>query len=184
MTQRTIASKVVIALILGTLPGCFPYVMTYVYLDGPGVNYLRFPCRDGAPVGVMYQRNEARFEVTLEPHGLSPLKDAFLKIRAPRISLLSIPNPIARITYRGEEQGKSTSVQLKSSSLDWQGPYVEDMRRRSPLAEYRFVFVDLAPITSPGTLELPVVFVDGVAVESPVFTFERRPYAGIPPLNC
>lgn len=178
------ASKLAIALILGTLTGCFPYVMSYVYLDSPGVNYLHFPCRDGAPVGVMYQRNEVRFEVTLEPHGLSPLKDAFLRIRAPRHVVISIPNPIARITYLGTEQGKSMSVQLKSTPLDWQGPYVAAARQRSPLAEYLFVFADLPPITSPGTLELPVVFVGGIAVESPLFTFERRPYAGMPPLNC
>jgi hypothetical protein len=58
------------------------------------------------------------------------------------------------------------------------------MRRASPLAEYRFVLVDLPPITSTGTLELPIVYVDGIGVESPVFTFERRTHAGIAPVNC
>lgn len=183
--DRSKAVPIVTALILGgALSGCFPYAISYVHLDGHGVSYRRSPCSDGAPVGVRYERSEARFEVTLEPHALSPLKDAYLKVRAPRHMAITIPNPTARIAFRGAAEGRSTTVRLEPAPLDWQGPYVEQMRRASPLAEHRFVFLDLPPIDSPGTLELPVVYVDGVAVESPVLTFERRHYAGMAPLNC
>jgi len=177
-----IASGFLIVLIAGTLPGCFPYVTSYVYLDSPGVTYKRSPCQDGAPVGVAYEKSGVRFEVTLEPHGLSPLKQAYLKVRAPRSAAISIPEPTAVITFRGQD--KLTSVHLQAAPLDWQGPYVEEMRRKSLLAEYRFVFSDLPAIDSPGTLKLPVVVADGAALESPVLTFERRSYAGIVPLNC
>lgn len=179
-----VASSVVIGLALGMLPGCFPYVMSYVHLESPGVAYKRAPCKDGAPVGVIYEKTGVRFEVTLEPHSLSRLEEPYMKLRTPRGAALSIPNPIAIITFRDKGRDKSISVHLKAAPLDWQGPYVEEMRRKSPLEEYRFVFVDLPPIDSPGTLQLPVVSVDGIAVESPVFTFERRPYAGTVPLNC
>ena len=50
-----IRAGVVIGVAAGMLPGCFPYVMSYVYLDGPGVTYQRAPCQDGAPVGVAYE---------------------------------------------------------------------------------------------------------------------------------
>ena len=177
-----IGSGMVAVLAAATLPGCFPYVTSYVYLDSPGVTYKRSPCYDGAAVGVAYERNGVLFEVTLEPHALSPLKQAYLKVRAPRGAAISIPEPTALITFRG--QNSPTSVRLQAAPLDWQGPYVEAMRRKSPLAEYRFVFSDLPPIDSPGTLKLPVVVADGAALESPIFTFERRSYAGIVPLNC
>ena len=178
------ASSVVIGLAVGTLTGCFPYVTTYVYLDSPGVSYKRSPCYDGAPVAAAYQRDEVHFEVTLEPHALSYSKEAYLKLRAPRNIAIAIPDPIVLVTFHGARKLDSTSVQLKAVPLDWQGPYVADMRRQSPLMEYRFVFGDLPPIHSPGTLQLPVVFADGIAIPSPLFTFDRRAYAGVVPLNC
>ena len=141
------------------------------------------PCRDAAPVGVRYERNRVRFEVTLEPHGLSPSKEPYLKVRAPREVAITIPQPTARIVFR-DKSHSVTELQLKPAPLDWQGPYVDQMRRGSPLAEYRFVFVGLPLIESPGTLEMPVTYADGVALESPVLTFERRTYAGMLPLNC
>jgi len=176
--------SVIIGVAVAMLPGCFPYVTSYVYLDGPGVTHRRSPCRDGAAVGVAYEKSGIRFEATLEPHGLSPLKEGYLKLRAPRNAAISIPNPIARLRFRSQGEGISTEVHLRPAPLDWQGPYVDEMRRKSPLAEYRFVFSDLPPIDSPGTLQLPVVFIDGVAVDSPIFTFERRTYAAMEPLNC
>ena len=164
------------------LAGCFPYAMNYVSLDGAEVTYRRSPCRDGAPVGVAYERGGVRFEVSLEPHALSPLKDAYVKLRAPRDAAISIPESTALMTFAGRRE--ATAVHLVAAPLDWQGPYVEEARRKSPLAEYRFIFADLPPIDSPGTLQLPAVLVNGVRVESPVLTFERRSYVGMPPLNC
>ncbi len=188
LSARTLLSKavpgVLIALALAVLPGCFPYVASYIYLESHGVTYRRAPCYDSAPMGVAYEKSGVSFELTLEPHAMSPLKEAYLKLRAPRGAAISIPEPIARIRFRGESEHQSASVNLKVAPLDWQGPYVEDRRRKSPLAEYRFVFSNLPPIHSPGTLELPDVLVDGVVVQSPPFTFERRMYAGIVPLNC
>ena len=107
-----------------------------------------------------------------------------MKVRAPRDVAITIPHPIARVVFRGDKPGKAMEVELKAAPLDWQGPYVDEMRRRSPLAEHRFVFVGLPPVDSPGTLEMPVVYANGVALESPLLTFERRTYAGMPPLNC
>ncbi len=169
---------------LATLLGCVPYVTSYVYLESPGVTYRRAPCYDDAPVGAVYERGGVRFELTLEPLALSHSKDAYLKLSAPRNTAISIPMPIANIKLRGQSEVKSTTVLLKAVPLDWQGPYVDEMRRKSPLAEYRFIFLALPPIQSPGTVKLPAVLIDGVPVESPIFTFERRTYAGMVPLNC
>lgn len=184
MPTTKVASRVVIGLALGMLPGCLPYVISYVHLESPGVAYERAPCKDGAPVAVIFEKSGVRFEVTLEPHALSRLKEPYIGLLAPRGTALSIANPIATITFRDKGRDKSISVRLKAAPPERQHPYVEEMRRKSPLEAYRFVFVDLPPIDSPGTLQLPVVSIDGIAVESPVFTFERRPYAGTVPLNC
>lgn len=188
LTPQTMRSKIVptviIGLALAMLPGCFPYVTSYVYLESPGVTHRRAPCYDGAPMAAVYERRGVSFELTLEPLAMSSSKEAYLKLRAPRGVAISISEPTARIRFRGETEKESASVSLKVAPLDWQGPYVDDRRRKSPLAEYRFVFSNLPPINSPGTLELPAILVDGVVVASPVFAFERRTYAGIVPLNC
>ena len=187
-SARTTLSKTVPSVFIGialtVLPGCFAYETSFVYLESPGVTHRRAPCYDGAPMGVAYEKGGVSFELTLEPHAMSPLKQPYLKLRAPRHAAVSIPEPIAHVRFRGERENQSASVNLKLTPLDWQGPYVEDRRRKSPLAEYRFVFSNLPPINSPGTLELPDVLFDGVVVKSPVFAFERRTYAGTVPLNC
>ena len=135
-------------------------------------------------MGVAYEKGGVSFELSLEPHALSPLKDPYLKLSAPRHAAISIPEPIALIRFSGESANQFAAVNLKVAPPDRQGPYVKDRRRKSPLAEYRFVFSNLPPINSPGTLELPDVLVDGVVVASPIFAFERRAYAGMVPLNC
>ena len=135
-------------------------------------------------MGAIYERGGVRFELMLEPLGLSRSQEAYLKLRVPRDAVVSIPEPTARLKFHGQGDSTSVAVDIKSTALDWQGRYVEEMRRKSPLAEHRFVFVNLPPIHSSGTLELPAVFVGGVPLESPVFTFERRSYAGMVPLNC
>lgn len=92
--------------------------------------------------------------------------------------------PIARVRFRGTPENLSASVNLRLAAPYWQGPYVDEMRRKSPLLEYPFALLNFPPIDSPGTLQLPVVLADGFAVESPVFAFERRTHAGVVPLNC
>jgi hypothetical protein len=171
---------VAIACLAANLTACAPYAIDYVDLDAPGVTYRRFPCSEGAHVGVSYAVGDVRFEVTLEPHGLSPLRDPYLKIRAPRNVMITIPEPVARVT-----QGSSTTlVHLAPRALDWQGPYVDAMRRASPLAEYQFAFVDLPAIVAAGTVELPAVHADGKPLASPTLTFRRDSKVGIAPLNC
>lgn len=135
-------------------------------------------------MGAVYEKGGVSFELALEPHALSASKAAYLKLRAPRQVAISIPDPIARVRFRGAPENESASVNLKLAPLDRQGPYVEEMRRKSPLVEYRFVFLNFPTIHSPGTLQLPAVWVDGVVVESPTVTFERRTYASMVPLNC
>ena len=95
-----------------------------------------------------------------------------------------MPEPIALIRFSGESANQFAAVNLKVAPPGRRGPYVEDRHGKSPLAEYRFVFSNLPPINSPGTLELPDVLVDRVVLASPIFAFERRAYAGMVPLNC
>jgi len=184
LVRPLLATRVALVCALAVLPGCFPYMMSYVFLDGPGVGYRRSPCHDGAPVAATWENAGVRFEVTLEPHALTRSKEAYLGIRVPRGAVLSLPDPVALISFHGDGQAKSLSVTLKAVPLEDQGPHVDEMRRKSPLDEYRYVFVGLPPIESPGALQLPLVSVNGIPVVSPVFTFERRPYAGLVPLNC
>ena len=171
--------------VLVVLSGCFPYVMSYIHLDSPEITHIRVLCGDaGAPSGALYNHNEVSFLVALEPHGLSPLKEAFIRLRAPRNVAISIPDPVARVTFLGEDAADPVSIPLEAAPLDWQGPYVEEMRRKSSFEEYRFVFVGFPKIDGPGSLQLPTVLIGEIPVELPELTFERRRYAGMAPINC
>jgi hypothetical protein len=184
MLRRTY-SALLIGLALVVLTGCFPYVMTYIHLDGPGITHVRVLCGDmGAPAGALYQHDDVSFLIALEPHGLSRSKEGFIRLRAPRNVAISIPDPVVRITFFGENAADPVTVRLEAAPLDWQGPYAEERRRRSPFEEYRFVFMGFPKIDGPGSLQLPIVLVDGLPVELPELEFERKRYAGIAPINC
>ena len=59
-----------------------------------------------------------------------------------------------------------------------------EMLQRQGLREHKFDFLAPPPTAFSGTLKLPTLYLDGVAVDSPLFKFERRSYAGVAPLNC
>lgn len=84
------------------------------------------------------------------------------------ISAVSIPDPIGYVTPTGRPVISFQLVPGVSGSV-----YAQ-----------QFDFVGLPPITFSGTLKLPPIDISGVLIQLPVFEFERRPYAGIVPLNC
>lgn len=169
---------------LATLPGCFPYVTSYVHLDAPGVNHLQAACGDaGPPVFASYERNGVRFDVTLEPGWASRSKAGFLRLRGPQQVTVSIPDPSGYLTQSDKGGQPALRFELKRMAHA-EHRYAGELLMRNGVIEHRFDFVGLPPIASAGTLRLPTVHLDGVAVTSPEFAYERLPYAGIAPLNC
>ena len=161
-----------------TLAGCFPYLTSYVHLDAPGAKTVG-GCA-GPPVFVTYEANGARVALTLEPGAVSKTTEGYLRVRAPESTAVSLPDPVGYITPEGQAP---TRFELKQFEPPWERTSREFLRRQGIL-EHRYQLVGLPTITSSGALRLPVIFVNGVAVESPVFKFDRRPYAGVVPLNC
>ena len=158
-----------IGALAATLSGCFPYVTSYVHLDAPGVKHLQAACRDvGPPVFAYVESSGLRVEVTMEPGLLaSRSKSGFLRVRT-ESSAVSIPDPIGYVTPTGRpEMSFRLTPGVSGTSYSQQ-----------------FDFVGLPPITFSGTLKLPLIVVDGLRIQLPVFEFERRPYASIVPLNC
>jgi hypothetical protein len=171
-------------ILLATMPGCFPYATSYVHLDAPGTNYIQAACGDvGPPVFASYERNGVRFDVTLEPGWASRSKAGFLRLRGPQDVAVSIPDAIGYLTQSDKSGQPALRFELKRI-VHSESRYADESLMRRGVIDHRFDFVGLPPITFSGTLRLPTVYVDGVAVTSPIFTFERRPYAGIAPLNC
>jgi hypothetical protein len=169
---------------LGTLPGCFPYVTSYVHLEAPGASYLPAACGDvGAPVFATYERNGVRFDVTLEPGWASHSKAGFLRVRAPQDAVISIPEPSGYLAQKGRTDQAALRFELARSE-NLENRYGAEILKRRGVVDHRFDFVGLPPITFSGTLTLPIVYVNGAAAISPSFAFERRPYAGVAPLNC
>jgi hypothetical protein len=176
--------------LLATLAGCFlPLVTSYVHLTAPGVNYSPVCGNVGPPVFAKYERNGVRFTVTLETTLESDAKGGFLRVAAPH-GTISIPEPIgyiARTDKRGEpalrfELRAAEYPKYQNRLTPEQNRLIAEMLARGGI--HRFDFAGLPPITFSGTLTLPTVYVDGVAITSPVFEFDRRSYAGIVPFNC
>ena len=66
----------------------------------------------------------------------------------------------------------------------WEDRFGREFDKRQGVLEHRFEFSALPAIAFSGTLTLPTLYLDGVAVESPSFKFDRRRYAGVAALNC
>ncbi len=171
-------------ILLATLPGCFPYVTSYVHLDAPGVNHTQAACGNvGPPVFATYERNGVRFDVTLEPGWASHYQAGFLRLRAPQHVVISIPEPFGYLAPSDKSDQRALRFELRRMDHA-ENRFAADILKRRGVIEHRFDFAGLPPITFSGTLRLPTVYVDGVATTAPLFEFERRSHAGIAPLNC
>ena len=177
--------KPLVAVILAMLPlmlqGCFPYVTNYVYVDGPDdVQPIHICTGIGPRSGVRYLRNGVNFYVSLEPGISSHSPDPSLRVLSPQGTVISIPDPAVKVLLRGEPSSRSATLVLKEEPRDRS----RFIRPGPTLSTLRFVFVGLGEISAPGTLTLPVIYVNGAAVQLPPISFERRSYAGVLPLNC
>ncbi len=125
----------------------------------------------GPPVYANYERNGVRFTVTLEVELESGAEGGVLRLRGPRDVAISIPDPFGYVVPTDKGGVPALRFELRRAE-------------RRGVLQTQFDFAGLPPITFSGKLHLPTVYVDGVAVTSPVFEFERRHYAGIVPFNC
>ena len=172
---------VVMAMLLLTLQGCFPYVTNYVYVDGPDdVQPVEICTGSGLRSGVRYGRNGAYFHVSLAPGMSSHSPEPSLRVLSPVGTTISMPDPTVKVSLRGERSSSSATLVLKEEPRD-RSRFVRPPPKLSTL---RFVFVGLGDISAPGNLTLPVIYVNGTAVQLPPLSFERRTYAGVLPLNC
>jgi hypothetical protein len=175
--------RVVLAILTASLTaGCFPWVTSYLYLDAEGVTHPRGRCGNVAPpAAATYERSGVRFDVTLEARTLAISKAGLLRVRAPQDTKVSIPKPRAHISM---ENGSLRTFELQPRGHPPENRSAVESLARMGLRDHYFYFVDVPEFSSPGRLTLPAVYLDGVEVIAPVFTFERRPHAAFVPLNC
>jgi hypothetical protein len=167
-----------VAMLLATLPGCFPSVTSYVHLEAPGTRNTG-GCA-GPLVFATYQAQNARIDVTLEPGSASLTSAGFLRVRAPQNVVVSMPDAIGYVTPEGQAPLRFDLNRVEP----WEERYGREILSRQAILEHRFAFSGLPPITFSGTLTVPTLYLDGVAVDSPSFRFERRQWAGVVPFNC
>jgi len=177
------ARALAIGFFLALLSGCFPYASSYVHLDAPGIKNLQSICGVGPPAIASFESHGARFDVTLEPKAGAISKAGYLRLRAPQQLAVSIPDPTAHF-IQGEGVGqRELRIDLVRVAHPENRHGAELLLRRG-LVDHYFDFVGLPPISHPGSLRLPTVYLGGLAVTPPMFTFELRPFATIVPLNC
>jgi hypothetical protein len=157
------------------LSGCFPYLTSYVHLEGPlDVVTPQPACGNaGPPVFARYVRRGVTFDVTLEPGIAARGGNGFLRVRAPEGVAVTIPEPFGQLKVYDGDAPMRFRLRLAET------------RNVAGAVERRFEFDGLpAKIDFSGTLHLPDVLVDGSEVVSPVLQFRRHRYAGVAPTNC
>ena len=164
--------------VLATLPGCFPYVTSYVHLEASGITNAS-ACA-GPPVFANYEAKSARIAVTLGPSMIAGTSAGFLRVRAPQDMVVAMDEAIGYLTPEGQ-----APIRFELRRVErWEDRFGRDLDKRQGVLEHRFEFSALPPISFSGTLTLPTLYLDGIAVASPSFKFDRRPYAGVTPVNC
>ena len=167
-----------IGVLLATLPGCFPHITSYVHLEASGITNTG-ACT-GPPVFANYEAKGARIAVTLGPSMFAGSSAGFLRVRAPQNMLVAMDEAFGYLTPEGQ-----APIRFELRRVErWEDRFGREFAKRQGVLEHRFEFSALPPITFSGTLTLPTLHLDGIAVESPSFKFDRRPYAGVAPLNC
>lgn len=167
-----------IGVLLTTLTGCFPYATSYVHLDAPGITHDG-GCT-GPPVFATFEAKGAQFAVTLEPRWTSRSSAGFLRVRASQELDVSIRDAIGYLT-----PNELAPIRFELRRVEpWEERFGRQILKRQGVLEHRFEFSALPPIAFSGTLQLPTIYLDGLAVDSPSFKFDRRSHAGIAPLNC
>ncbi len=163
------------------LAGCFPYAKTYVYIDAPGTQ-LRELCRDyGPPIALAYDVEGVRTEISLEP-GNSTRSGPYVKLLAADNVAITMSDLTARIEQAGA-QPVAVSLRPVDTMREPSGRLASTKKRGSATL-YQLEFLGLPPLNSAGTALLPAMVINGVAVPGKSIRFERRPFAGMVPLNC
>jgi hypothetical protein len=167
-----------IGVLLATLPGCFPYVTSYVHLEASGIT------NTGACAGPLifanYEAKGARIAVTLGPSMIAGTSAGFLRVQAPQNMIVAMEEAFGYLTPEGQ-----APIRFELRRVErWEDRFGREFLKRQGVLEHRSEFSALPPINFSGTLALPTLYLDGVAVESPSFKFHRRAFAGVVPLNC
>lgn len=166
------------------LVGCFPYVKSYVHLEAPGAKYEREVCNQFGPyVALDFEQRGVQVRVNLEPGNFQRSKIAFLRLRAPRDVVISIPSPEALVLVRDGKEPIRIKLALTNPPSERINKFAP-LRRDDGMTESVFEFVDLPFLSERGSLTLPVIMADGALLTLSIITFLRRPFAGMLPLNC
>ncbi len=167
-----------------SLSGCFPYATTYVHLDVENIERKHEICRQyGAPAMASFESNGVRSEFNLNPSKATYDKVAGFTITAAQNVVLSMPDDRVRVTIEGRAEPVIARIVSTSAKRSANVQLIAE-RARPGNQRYRFDLMDLPPLSSRGTLELPAIYADGIALQVPTLTFERRGFVGILPLNC
>jgi hypothetical protein len=167
-----------------SLSGCFPYATTYVHLDAENVKRSNEICRQyGAPAAAIYETNGVRFEFNLDPSSANLHKaPGFTIVAAPNVAL-SMPDARVRVSFEDRAEPSFARVESKWVKREANGLLSAESRYPGDRF-YRFNFVGLPPLSSRGMIEMPTIYANGIALPLPKFTFERRGFVGILPINC
>ena len=169
------------------LSGCFPYASSYVHVEADQAAPVLEFCRISGPqVGLRYERQGDRIEVSIEPGALGRSKAAYVAVRVKRGHEVSVQG---NAIVQAADGTPRANVALQRAL---EPPVAQRPGSRPPplppgadqYEEFRFELVGMPTVGPPGMLLLPPITIDGVEIRLPPIRFERRHYAGVAPVNC
>lgn len=83
----------------------------------------------------------------------------------------------------GETEPSFVRIESKSVIREPNGKLTANASRPGNVS-YRFDLIELPPLSARGKFELPPIYANGQQLAVPVFSFERRSFVGVIPLNC
>jgi hypothetical protein len=146
-----------------------------VHVEATGASTRKDICGQyGAPAIAVYEANGVRFEINLDPSGANRSRTAYLNLIAAPDVVISIPEH--RIRIRLPDRGINDSMIMESKTVSRLADGRLTVATDHPgNAIYQFDLAKLPRIDSRGTLDLPMIY---------AFSFERRTFVGVVPLNC
>jgi len=163
--------------------GCVPIAIEYTYLDAPGATHGNEICRRyGPPVIVHFEANGIRFEISFD-HEYYERTGTTVTLRTAPDAVISIPDTTTVFLADNGDQIGAVPLEPLWIVRDPDGR-LATADKDGKSAIYRFAVPRLPPLPTSGSIQLPMVYVNGVRFPAPRIRFEKKTFVGALPLNC
>ena len=167
--------------IVSLLNGCMPYATRYIELSAPNATPVLELCKDfGPPIAITFEKNTAKFQVSLEPGNSRRSKNGYIKVYVAENTLVAVASNSANLS----PESHSSDQKTREITLNLQNTETPNWARKMHLMEYRYEMSPLPQIQGSGTLTLPDFYINQIRTTMPLIEYKRKSHVSFTPLNC